>query len=140
MPWPQSEQEQAANVYNRNKGWAVDHPTYMTTLSPEEETQFRNWVKQNNVPFQPDEARQDYDMRGFYKGLQTKDERAVGRINSSDNSYHYPDTWKTPYHHSFSNESIYATKNAPSWVRDEENKAWHLQTQNGEKLITEQDQ
>jgi hypothetical protein len=46
------------------------------------------------------------------------DPRARTAINPNDNLMHFPDTWKTPYHQSFSNESMYANQNAPQWIND----------------------
>src|SRR5262249_37748691 len=37
------------------------------------------------------------------------------QINEQDNLPHYPDTYKRPWHESFSNESIYAAARAPQW-------------------------
>lgn len=91
--------------------------SYLTKLTPQEETQFMNWVKKNNVPFDPS-PNADYDMRGFWKGLVSGDPRAKTSVNKSDGKLHFTDTWKTPYHKTFSNESIYADKNAPHWVED----------------------
>lgn len=87
---------------------------YTTTLAPAEEQQFKSWVNTNKVPWQ-DSPTADYDMRGFWKGLQSGDPTARTAINSVDNQIHYPDKWKTPYHQTFSNESQYATPNAGHW-------------------------
>lgn len=54
-------------------------------------------------------------MRGFYKAAQTgKTSTGVG----PDGQIHFNDQFKTPYHTGFSNESQYATPNAPSWHGD----------------------
>lgn len=84
---------------------------YKTALPMLDELKFQNWVKQNKVPFD-DGPKSDYDMRGFYKDMQS------GKLATGlgpDGTIHYPDTYKTPYHKTFSNESIYATPNAPHW-------------------------
>lgn len=100
----------------RNGAFARPSATdYTTQLAPEEEQQFRQWVAEQQVPFDPDEPTQDYDMRGFWKGLVTGDPNARSGINPNDNKLHYTDHWKTPYHHSFSRESQYATPMGPSW-------------------------
>lgn len=78
---------------------------YTTPLPMVDEMKFQQWAKQNNVPLT-----NDYDMRGYWKALQAGNPIAVQAGNG-----HYPDVWKTPVHQSFSNESIYATPNAPHW-------------------------
>lgn len=83
---------------------------YTTQLDPQAEAQFQDWVKSNNIPWQ-DSPTADYDMRGFWKAMQDKDPRAVRSFANK----HFPDTWKTPYHASFSNESMYAPPDAPHW-------------------------
>jgi hypothetical protein len=93
------------------------NPKYQTALTPQQEAQFQNWVKQNNVPFDPGPYA-DYDMRGFWKGMTTGDPRARTGISPYDKQLHFTDTWKTPYHRTFSNESIYAPKDAPHWEGD----------------------
>lgn len=103
------------DFYRRNMNYAVASPNgYLTKLSPHEEALFQNWVKQNNVPFDPSE-RADYDMRGFWKALVTGDPRAHTGINQNDGKLHFTDYWKTPYHESFSRESQWATPKAPTW-------------------------
>lgn len=87
---------------------------YLTELSDSEEAEFQQWVKKNKVPFDPSKTA-DYDMRGFWRASVTGDPRAQTAVSEYDKQIHYPDTWKTPYHRTFSNESIYATKDAPSW-------------------------
>lgn len=82
---------------------------YVTTLSPEDETKFLQWVKANKIPWR-EEKQSDYDMRGFWKAQQGGDAGAKRATN-----LHFPDTYKTPYHKTFSNESKYATKDAPHW-------------------------
>lgn len=83
--------------------------SFFTTLKPEEEAQFQQWVMANKIPFDPSPVA-DYDMKGFWKALQSGDPKATQAGNG-----HFPDTWKTPYHETFSNESIYATAGAPHW-------------------------
>ena len=85
---------------------------YQTQLSPDEETQFRQWVKQKQVPFDPGVATQDYDMRGYWKAQQSGLEKPW-----KGSGAHFPDTYKTPYDTSFSGESKYAQPGTP-W-------AWH---------------
>lgn len=91
---------------------------FNTTLSTADEMAFRNWLVQNNIPFDPDAMTTDYDMRGFYSGLIGGNPHAQTAINTNDNRLHFPDFWKTPQHHSFSNESRYAGPDAPQWIND----------------------
>jgi hypothetical protein len=94
------------------EGWEKE----LTTLTPKEESEFRTWVKGNKVPFNVDtKDPTDYDMRGFYKAQSSGNSKAKASINKSDNQLHYPDTYKTPLHKSFSNESKWALPNAPRW-------------------------
>lgn len=95
-------------------GFAKPGP-YTTTLAPEEEKQFQSWIKKNKVPFENDSPTSDYDMRGFWKGLNAGDPHAQTGINSVDHKLHYSDWWKTPYHETFSNESQYALPTAGHW-------------------------
>ncbi len=84
---------------------------FNTPLDPASEQRFQAWVKYNKVPWQ-DSPTSDYDMRGFYQANQRGDPNATWNGPGS----HFPDTWKTPFHKTFSNESIYAGQNAPHWV------------------------
>ncbi len=77
---------------------------YQTQLTPQQEDSFRQWVFHNNVPFDPNAKIVDYDMRGFFKAAGGKG-WAPGQ--------HFPDTFKTPYDTSFSNQSKYAVANNP---------------------------
>ena len=90
---------------------------YRTDLPPNQEFEFQNWVKQNDIPY-VDEPRADYDMRGFYKALQNKDPRATSSYDFLDNRFHYPDIWKTPWHETFSQDSMYSLPTSPHWVKD----------------------
>lgn len=85
---------------------------YVTQLSPQDEPKFQGWVKQNRIPWQ-DSPTADYDMRGFWQAQQAGNPIAVRAVNQ-----HFPDVWKTPYHKLFSNESMYATSQAPHWEGD----------------------
>lgn len=101
--------------YQRNQGYAKPADSYQTQLNPGSETKFREWLTQNKIPFDPSAKVADYDMRGFWVGLQTKDPQAMTAINPNDNQVHFPDYWKTPYHKSFSADSQWAGKGAPKW-------------------------
>jgi len=89
---------------------------YNTPLTPEAEQAFRGWIGQNKVPFNPEAGVTDYDMRGFWLGLQNQDPRAVSAIDPHDRRLHYPDYWKTPLHQTFSADSQWATPDAPRWT------------------------
>lgn len=90
--------------------------SYNTPLDQLHEMAFRQWVQDNHVPFDPNStAPQDYDMRGFYQGLQQQNPKAQSAIDPNDSRLHYPDFWKTPIHQTFSNESQWAPANAPAW-------------------------
>lgn len=96
--------------YAENKQWAKPG-SYTTKLDPKMETSFQKWVKANRIPWQ-DSPTADYDMRGYYKAMISGDPKA----KRASSNLHFPDTWKTPYDRSFSNESMYATHDAPHWV------------------------
>jgi hypothetical protein len=88
---------------------------FNTPLGQLDEFAFRQWVQDNGVPFQPDAPQTDYDMRGFWRGLQQQNPRAVSAVNANDGMMHYPDYWKTPQHETFSADSQWAVPGAPKW-------------------------
>lgn len=92
--------------------------SFQTPLGPIEEQMFQSWVQKGNVPFDPSQ-KADYDMRGFYRALMSGDPRAANAVDPNDGRMHYPDTWKTPYHETFSKESQWALPTAPSWAPDD---------------------
>ena len=107
-------------VFASNQQYA-SHPgrvNYDTQLPQMDEFQFRQWLQDKQVPFNPNAPGQDYDMRGYWQGLQQQNPKAMSGMNANDGQMHYSDNWKTPYHQSFSNESKYATPNAPQWIND----------------------
>lgn len=53
-------------------------------------------------------------MRGYWKAQQSGDPNAV----RNSKNLHFPDTWKTPYDATFSNQSQYAQPSAPHWEGD----------------------
>jgi hypothetical protein len=115
---PTEDEEWMAGMREQNflhQPYARQGPT-MTTLSPPEEAAFRQWVAANRVPFNPNDPIADYDMRRYWRDLASHGARETA-TNPNDNALHYPDTYKTPYHQSFSAESLYATPEAPRWVR-----------------------
>jgi hypothetical protein len=105
-----------AEVFTRNAPYVRrgDH-TYNTPLPPDSERCFRLWLGQNDVCFDPEATVVDYDMRGFWMALMAGDPKARFEIDQHDGRAHYPDYWKTPYHQTFSNESQWATSDAPHW-------------------------
>lgn len=109
------EDRKLSTNYARNRAYARAAEDYTTRLNPQSEAQFRAWVAANKVPFDPSAKINDYDMRGFWLALQSKDPAAVSAVNPYDKRIHYPDRWKTPYHETFSAESQWAQPGAPSW-------------------------
>jgi hypothetical protein len=107
-------------IYARNLAYARKLPSYQTQLTPQQESQFRQWLVQNKVPFEVFDPKSSYDMRGFWLAMQRKDPRARSSINPADKRMHYPDYWKTPYHPTFSNESQWAMKGAPKWNKQDQ--------------------
>lgn len=105
------------SAFDRNKGFVnPGENTYQTVLTPEEEKQFQAYIADKSD--KQDLGRVDdlgYDLRGWWKAMMAGDKRAFLMINPIDNLKHRSDYWKTPYHKSFSNESQWANKGAPSW-------------------------
>lgn len=91
---------------------------YSTRLSYTDELEFQKWVRDHRIPYE-DTPRADYDMRGYFQAMRRGDPNAQTQVSAFDGKPHFPDTYKTPYHETFSNESMYATPNAPRW--DEKN-------------------
>jgi DMSO/TMAO reductase YedYZ molybdopterin-dependent catalytic subunit len=91
--------------------------SYRTQLSMPEESAFQQWVLRNRVPFD-DSPESDYDMRGYWRNEVSGGKNAVPQVSAFDGLPHYTDKYKTPYHRSFSRESMYATPNAPQWEGD----------------------
>lgn len=88
---------------------------FNTPLQPLDELSFRQWVQDENVPFDPQAGVTDYDMRGFWQALQQQQPNATASVNQNDGQMHYPDLWKTPLHQTFSTDSQWSTPAAPSW-------------------------
>ena len=102
------------SLLKRNMAYADPQwQSKLAKLTPEQESAFINWIASNKVPFNPKDKFQDYDMRGYYLAQQKGE--AGSSVNPVDKQLHYPDTYKTPYHESFSRESQYAKEGAPSW-------------------------
>lgn len=110
--------------------------TMNTPLNPFDEAAYRAWVAQNHVPTNPNATGpQDYDMRGFYRGLLQGNPTAQQAIDPNDGRMHYPDFWKTPQHETFSNQSQWAAGDAPQWTPTDQ-----LVTQGGRVLYNDRKQ
>ena len=96
--------------------------TFGTTLDPLNEMAFRQWVTQNQVPFNVNAAGpSDYDMRDYYQGVMQGNPMArPTEINVNDGLPHYTDYYKTPLHQSFSSGSQWADETTPSWINDKQ--------------------
>lgn len=84
---------------------------YSTPLTPQEEPQFQAWRDAHNIRIDP-----NYDMRGYWKAMQSGDPYA----KQGDNG-HFPDTYKKPGHETFSDESQYSGRDGNvggHWVQD----------------------
>lgn len=105
--------EFADRAYKHNAPFATGGP-YQTKLAPNDEASFRQWAASNRVPFNPDDAKSDYDMRGYWNAM-----RAGKAEPWKGEGSHFPDTFKTPYDTTFSGESKYAKPGTPfSWQGD----------------------
>ncbi len=109
---------QLAGLLSQNMRYAqpasVMKGGYLTKLNPLQEMAFQQWVQKNGVPFDPSPTA-DYDMRGFYLAQMNGDGRARSGVNANDGRMHFSDTFKTPYHESFSAESKFSAPGAPHW-------------------------
>jgi len=112
----------------------VPGSSFDTQLDPLREMQFRQWIAQNGVPFNPNAAGPtDYDMRGYWQGLTSGQPMARGtEVNPNDNQPHFTDYYKTPLHQTFSAESQWAGPNAGQWINDHQ-----LAAPNGRILFDE---
>jgi len=91
---------------------------YTTSLNTNQEALFQHWVAGNQsigpVKSWSDREHQnpatnDYDMRGYWQDIAQQGQSQIAANG------HFPDTYKTPYHQSFSVESKYALPYAPFW-------------------------
>ena len=85
---------------------------YQTNLTTPEVFDFARWANKNDVPVDVG-PNSDYDMTGYYKAEQSG--AASSEISDIDQRRHFPDTFKTPKHQSFSSDSQYSDENAPHW-------------------------
>lgn len=91
--------------------------SFTTKLDPAREQQFQQWVKANKVPWK-DDPKADYDMRGYFQDHVLGGKGQGTAVSKFDEKQHFPDTYKTPYHATFSDESKYAKSGAPHWEED----------------------
>lgn len=115
-PMPNTTQVQDIDKTPQLSPYAKPGP-YKTQLTVPQEDQFQSWVKQNKVPWE-DSPTADYDMRGYWKAKQSGNPLAMQQKSQFDGTMHFPDTYKTPFHKTFSNESMYAKPDAPHWDED----------------------
>ena len=89
---------------------------YQTPLQPWERRAFDQWIDAMSAKLgwrlNPDDP--TYDYRGFWRSQQLGG-RGMG-LDPGSGEMHFPDTFKTPEHPTFSRESIYATPDAPYWT------------------------
>lgn len=82
---------------------------FKTKLTPQEEQQFLEWYKivalKHHLDLNPDHPDHHYDYRGFWKNSSFQEKLSM----LGNQQMHFPDTYKTPMHPTFSNESIYST-------------------------------
>jgi hypothetical protein len=93
----------------------LDPRVFQTKLKPAQEHMYNKWLsataQDTGIDYDPNDA--SYDMRGYWK-----DVVAPGRFKRMGKGQHFPDTYKTPYHPTFSRESKFANENAPLWKDD----------------------
>ena len=101
---------------------------YDTQLSPSEEMAFTLWHDKNYPGQKVEDSTKDYDLRGAFREIQKG-------VMQFDERKHLPDKYKKPNHITFSQESIYASKDNPGgkWYQiegkstAEGKKAWHFE-------------
>jgi hypothetical protein len=143
-PWALLGQLAHDATVKRNMQWSKQRESYQTPLDVPQEIAFRQWLDANqNTPpiryFDREEPAPDYDMRGFY--TDPKRDTLQG-VNASDGQIHLNDKYKTPGHQTFSNESQYATPDAPRWSQTKSptgQTGWTLVDKDGNTLYTEWD-
>lgn len=109
---------QSKDYYRRPGDSSYTKPgSYTTKLDPVREGQFQQWVKTNKVPWK-DDPKADYDMRGYFLDHVIGGKGQGTAVSKFDDKQHFPDTYKTPYHATFSEESKYALPGAPHWEED----------------------
>lgn len=91
-----------------------------TELPPDKEAQFQKWAKQNPkaVEGELNNPKADYDVRAHWLAGQRGEPEGKLELNKWDGKLHGNDKFKTPYNGTFSNESMFATPDAPHWEGD----------------------
>lgn len=115
------------DYFARNQAWAKPGP-YYTPLAATDEVKFRQWLQDNKSrvgEFDPQKPTNDYDLRGWW----------FDNAGAVPPKGHFVDTYKTPYHEKFSNESKYALPSAPQWLQT--NDGWMLVDNGGKILVKE---
>ena len=79
---------------------------YYTKLNPRKEREFRAWYdnlsNRLGLDKNPDDIKQGYDYRGYFQ------QYGNTNVEYENPNFHFPDTYKQPWHETFSNESKYA--------------------------------
>lgn len=103
---------------------------YKTPLDVKQNFLYELWKQSNNVP-----DNNTYDMQGYYKDIASKGGNETGM---KEDGIHYPDTYKTPRHPSFSEESKYynPAMGKRKW-KDQGNNDWALMGENDVPITTE---
>jgi hypothetical protein len=111
-------EEKPEDAFKRNKPYVKPGAApFITTLPPDKEKQFQDWAAKNPdlVKGELDTKTPDYDVRGRWLADQNGDPDAKLTRSAFDGKLHASDRWKTPFHRTFSAESIYANPDAPKW-------------------------
>lgn len=106
------------DIYNQNRSLGYMRPnqpvSYQTRLGPAMRSEFINWIRANHVPYDPSQT-SDYDMPGFFQDAVMGNAESPD-VNPYDHQIHFSDRRKTPFHASFSRESMWANpETAPAW-------------------------
>ena len=111
-------EEKPEDAFKRNKQWVKPGVApFITKLSPDQEKEFQDWAAKNSdmVKGELDTKTPDYDVRGRWLAEKNGDPDAKLTRSAFDGKLHASDKWKTPFHRTFSAESIYAAPGAPKW-------------------------
>jgi hypothetical protein len=107
-------------------------------VDPDNKPRFSPWVNQlrqqygdgpqlkqildANAMLQPiakwqDTPTSDYDLRGYWQDIASQQQQQQSTVTGElkSDGGHLTDTYKTPYHHSFSGESQYSASDGPAW-------------------------
>jgi hypothetical protein len=133
-PYPNPEDQPRDVSLKFNAPWtAPDWQSKVTKLSPADEAEFQKWAAANPkaVEGELDPATADYDVRGHWLAAKKGEPEAVLVPNKWDGKLHGNDKFKLPSNGTFSNESMYATPDAPRWQGNK------LVTKDG-KIVTDE--